>query len=260
MEKCKCLTSKGSRCSRLGKAEYKGYCFQHKNCKTPVSTKLSIKKPIVKKRSTKVDENKKALRKLAKIEELGKRIAAQQLATYKPKPLPKPVKKVKNPDLNRDAALVLFMHMDPKTIIKVCSASKYNQICDNKFWRMRLRQDFHIDSKRKEAASEVYRKVAQFYYNIEKKFDTEISKSGSYSASIRRDTAHYFMSEKQADSLFKSAPIPIIMIHISNSDRHIGKYIIYKNLFFKDGVSKENVLEALLLINLPKKKDGEYKL
>ena len=64
MEKCKCLTAKGDRCSRFGKPEYHGYCFQHKACKTPVKTikvsptkkvKTNYKKPIKKidERSTK---------------------------------------------------------------------------------------------------------------------------------------------------------------------------------------------------------------
>lgn len=32
---CNCITAKGTICSRAGKLEYGGYCFQHKNCKTP---------------------------------------------------------------------------------------------------------------------------------------------------------------------------------------------------------------------------------
>ena len=93
--KCKCLTAKGDRCSRLGKTEYKGYCFQHKDCKTPVKNvkvspaKPKVKKPTIKKPIKKIDdaEHKKALRKLAKIEALEKRIAAQsQIVKYKPKP------------------------------------------------------------------------------------------------------------------------------------------------------------------------------
>ena len=63
------------------------------------------------------------------------------------------------------------MHMDPKTIVKVCSSSKYNKICDNKFWRARLRQDFHIDSKRKTGALNVCQTSKQYYYDIEKQFD-----------------------------------------------------------------------------------------
>ena len=62
MEKCKCLTAKGDRCSRLGKPEYHGYCFQHKACKTPVKVfhaKPKVKKPtkVDKKKPTKVDND-----------------------------------------------------------------------------------------------------------------------------------------------------------------------------------------------------------
>ena len=143
--KCKCLTAKGVRCSRIGKTEYHGYCFQHKDCKSPV--KVSPTKPKVKK-PTKVDEHKRALRKLAKIEDLEKRIAAQsQIVKYKPKPLPKkPVKKVKNvspvgiPYMPREMIVKMFLHMDPKTIIQTCTSSKYNEICTDKFWTVKLKE------------------------------------------------------------------------------------------------------------------------
>ena len=260
MEKCKCLTAKGDRCSRLGKPEYHGYCFQHKACKTPM--KVSPKK-----NPTKVDDHKRALRKLAKIEALEKRIAAQKQIVVakatKPKPLPKPIKKVKkvspirpiNPDLDADTAFILFMHMDPKTIVKVCSSSKYNNICTNKFWRSRLRQDFHIDSKRKTGASNVYKTVAQYYYDIEKRFDEAVNDMHYYAMSVSYGTYKYFMSDEQAKNLFKN--IATRMVYIEKSENY-GKYMIYTvnigRIILKNNLSKEDILSRILSATLSTKK------
>ena len=71
----------------------------------------------------------------------------------------------------------MFQHMDPKAVIQTCTSSKYNDVCDNDFWKLKLKQDFGISDKRKTGVSKL-EDVAWFYYEVEKDFDKNMEGIG----------------------------------------------------------------------------------
>lgn len=110
MSKCKCITQKGTRCSR--NATEKGYCYQHANgkCKKHVTIKQKTIKKKEKTRKKKERTNSK------KTENINDKNLLPEL----------PVDVITNN---------IMKNMNVADLIQMCSTSpKYKKICNEKFW------------------------------------------------------------------------------------------------------------------------------
>ena len=199
---------------------------------------------------------------MAKIEDLEKRIAAQkQIVKYKPKPLPKRINKnvslpVGMPYMPREMMIKMFQHMDPKTIIQTCTSSKYNEVCDDTFWRMKLKSDFDILSKRKTGVSDVYKRIARFYYDIEKDFDKNMERH-LYTVQVTKKTAKLFMSAGKAKELFKGVELGQIHIIREPYNRYSVRFIrmgaLAPGVLIDNDVPRKFILLGILKTIIPKK-------
>ena len=178
---CNCLTEKGTLCTRPGKPEYNGYCFQHKNCEKSLVRKSPVKK-------------------------------------IKPKPLPKrPIKStgiivkskspIKIPILPMDMMKEVYLHLSPEDVVKTCTSSKDKSICNDKFWKLKLKKDFGLMYLKPIGTFEFYVKVAKIYKTLEKKFDNEIKKSGTFKIHISHAVVQPVYVKKLYDDSLKRVTI-----------------------------------------------------
>ena len=238
-----------------GKPQYGGYCFQHKNCKTPFKG------------------NSPPIRRI------------------KPKPLPKrPAKSVgKNsikpkspkrslPILPMDMMSEIYLHMDPETVVKTCASSKDKTICNDKFWKLKLKRDFGITYGEPAflfaGPLQFYVKIAKSYNALEKKFDLKIKSDGVFVIHIDKHTKTnlgdveepFIESLKKGNNIFLE--FPSVMLDVRPSINYKGKYDLYDFVYgtIADNLSKKSLLlditQAKVLFpytkHHKKKKDKKY--
>lgn len=145
-QQCQCLTAKGTQCTRLVTPPAL-YCWQHKNCKTPVNVKRAASpKP---KRS--VSPKQVAARKPVSPRRTAKTPKSIQLTTPASPRKPQaqrnssilttnPIGQFLTGDPNVD--MLVLLGLDDKTLATTCRTNKYaNRLCnDDNFWRQKVEQ------------------------------------------------------------------------------------------------------------------------
>lgn len=247
---CKCITEKGTVCSRPGKPEYGGNCFQHQHCKIPSSKGSS--------------PNKSPTRR-------------SPVKKIKPKPLPKrPTKAIvkrKSPIkipisvLPMDVISEIYLQMDPQDVVQTCAASKDKTICNDKFWKLKLKKDFGLAYQKPTGCLKFYIKVAKIYTTLEKEFDTKTK--GGWPFKLRM--GHKFQQAptdikqkyENSDNFFLE--FPDIVLYARQSKTYKNKYeIIYPDWnngevdLIKDNLSKRSLLLDITQAKVLLKKDKSF--